>query len=63
LIEKKLQNTHLDGVDPNMACIFVILPSPPSPTGILVQREDYMLEWMLLAHRVKIKNLYKRSLN
>ena len=34
-----------------MACILVILPSTHSPTGILMQREDYVLEWIFLAHK------------
>ena len=46
LVERKLQDTHLDHIDPKMACILVILPSTHSPTGILMQREDYFLEWI-----------------
>ena len=38
-----------------MACILVILPSTHSPTGILMQREDYILEWIFLAHKVRKK--------
>jgi hypothetical protein len=45
LVERKLQDTHLDCIDPKMSCILVILPSTHSPTGILMQREDYILEW------------------
>lgn len=51
LVERKLQDTHLDRIDPKMACILVILPSTHSPTGILMQREDYILEWIFLAHK------------
>jgi hypothetical protein len=50
LIERKLQDTHLDHIDPKMACILVILPSNHFPTGILMQREDYILECIFLAH-------------
>jgi hypothetical protein len=38
-----------------MACILVILPSTHSPTEILMQREDYILEWIFLAHKVRKK--------
>jgi hypothetical protein len=51
LVERKLQDTHLDQIKPKMACILVILPSTYSPTGILMQREDYILEWIFLAYR------------
>lgn len=51
LVERKLQDTHLDRIDPKMACVLVILPSTHSPTGILMQREDYILEWIFLAHK------------
>jgi hypothetical protein len=34
-----------------MVCILVILPSIHSPTGILMQMEDYILEWIFLAHK------------
>ena len=34
-----------------MACILVILPSTHSPTGMLMQMEDYILEWIFLAHK------------
>ena len=39
LVGKKLQYSHLDHIDPKMACILVILPSTHSPTGILMQRK------------------------
>ena len=65
LEERKLQDTHLDHIDPKMACILVILPSTHSPTGILMQREDYILEWIFLAHKQskKLKLTLKKSLN
>jgi len=51
LVERKLQDTHLDRIYRKMACILVILSSTHSPTGILMQREDYILEWIFLAHK------------
>jgi hypothetical protein len=51
LVERKFQDTHLDRIDPKMACILVILSSTYSPTGILMQREGYILEWIFLAHK------------
>jgi hypothetical protein len=44
LVGKKLQYSHLDHIDPKMACIFAILPSTRFPTGILVQKENYIFE-------------------
>ena len=44
LVERKLQDTHLDHIDLKMAYILVILPSTISPTGILMQREDYIFD-------------------
>ena len=34
-----------------MACILVILPSTHPHTGMLMQMEDYILEWIFLAHK------------
>ena len=34
-----------------MACILVILPCTHSHTGMLMQMEDYILEWIFLAHK------------
>ncbi|KAL6031270.1 hypothetical protein STEG23_018611 [Scotinomys teguina] len=48
LVEKKVQDGHVDRVDPKLDCILVILPSRHSPTGILMQREDIILEWIFL---------------
>ena len=44
MVEEKLQEAHVDRVDPNFSCVLVILPSRISPTGILMQREDNILE-------------------
>jgi hypothetical protein len=50
LVGRKLQDTYLDHIDPKMVRILVILPFTHSPTGNLMQREDYILEWIFLAH-------------
>jgi hypothetical protein len=49
LVERKLQDTHLDCIDPKMAYILVILPSTHSPSGILMQRKDCVLEWVFFS--------------
>ncbi|KAL6032047.1 hypothetical protein STEG23_025200 [Scotinomys teguina] len=56
LIEKKVQDGHVDRVDPKLDCILVILPSRHSPTGILMQRKDIILEWIVLPNK-QSKNL------
>ena len=65
LVERNLLDTPLYQIKPKMACILVILPSTYSPTGILLQREDYILEWIFLAHKQskKLKTTLRRSLN
>ena len=70
LVEEKLQKIHVDHVYPNINCILAILPSKHSPTGILMQREDIILEWIFLSHKLskkfkiyveKISKLIKRK--
>jgi hypothetical protein len=39
LVERKLQDTHLELINPQMSCILVILPSTHSPIGIIMQRK------------------------
>ena len=51
MVEEKLQEAHVDRVDPNLRCILLILPSRISPTGILMQREDTILEWIFSPHK------------
>lgn len=41
LVEEKLQEAHVDWVNPNLNCILVIVPSRIFPTGILMWR-DYI---------------------
>ena len=51
MIEEKLQVAHVDRVNPNLSSILDILPSRISPTGILMQREDIILEWIFIPHK------------
>ncbi|KAL6055804.1 hypothetical protein STEG23_028764 [Scotinomys teguina] len=51
IVEKTIQEAHVDRVNPELKCILVILPSRHSPTGILMQREDVILEWIFLPHK------------
>ena len=37
--------------DPKLDCILVILPSTHSPPGLIMQREDSIMEWTFLAHK------------
>ncbi|KAL6073596.1 hypothetical protein STEG23_027897 [Scotinomys teguina] len=48
IVEKTIREAHVDHVNPELKCILVILPSRHSPTGILMQREDVILEWIFL---------------
>ena len=49
--EEKLQEAHVDRVNPSLSCILVILPSRISLMGILMQREDIILEWIFIPHK------------
>ena len=55
LIKEKLQKAHVDHVDPNLNCILVILPSKYFPRGILMERENIILEWIFLPHKYSKK--------
>ena len=44
LVEKKLQDAHIDHLDPKVACNLVIFLAVHFPTGTLMQGEDYILE-------------------
>ncbi|KAL6073224.1 hypothetical protein STEG23_034606 [Scotinomys teguina] len=48
IVEKTIREAHVDRVNPELKCILVILSSRHSPTDILMQREDVILEWILL---------------
>ncbi|KAL6088281.1 hypothetical protein STEG23_001785 [Scotinomys teguina] len=51
LEEKTIGEAHVDCIDPELKCILVILPSRHSPTGILMQMDDIVFEWILLPHK------------
>ncbi|KAL6034225.1 hypothetical protein STEG23_023036 [Scotinomys teguina] len=51
LVEKTIQEAHVDRVNPELKCILVILPTRHSPTDILIQREDVILEWIFLPRK------------
>ena len=55
MVEKKLQEAHVDRVNPKLSCILDILSSRISPTGILMQRDDIILEW-IFCHTNQVKN-------
>ena len=63
-VEKRILEAHMDCADPNLDCILVILPSREYPSGILMQREDIILEWIFLPHKQnkKLKNIYRKDL-
>jgi hypothetical protein len=50
LLEERLQEAYMDRIDPKVDCILVILPSTHSPTGLNMQREGSIMEWIFLAH-------------
>ena len=43
MVEEKLQEAHVDRVNPNFIFVLVILPSRISPTGNLMERVDFIL--------------------
>ena len=53
--ERKLQDAHVDHLDLELDCILVILPSKHFPTGLLMQRENIILEWIFY-HINQVKN-------
>ncbi|KAL6085325.1 hypothetical protein STEG23_029139 [Scotinomys teguina] len=55
IVEKTIREAHVDRVKPELKRILVILPSRHSPTGILMQREDVILEWIFLPHKANKK--------
>ncbi|KAL6072225.1 hypothetical protein STEG23_038050 [Scotinomys teguina] len=48
IVEKTIREAHVYRVNPDLKCILVILPSRHSTTGILMQSEDVILEWIFL---------------
>ncbi|KAL6034566.1 hypothetical protein STEG23_035004 [Scotinomys teguina] len=51
IVEKIIQEAHVDRVNPELKCILVILPSRHSSTDILMRREDVILEWIFLPRK------------
>ncbi|MGE9806560.1 hypothetical protein ACQP3L_38980, partial [Escherichia coli] len=47
-VENRILNAHVDRINLNLDCILVSLPSREYPSGILMQREDTILEWIFL---------------
>lgn len=65
-VEDELQVVHVDHIDPKLYCIIVKLSSKHSPTGILMQSEDIVIEWTFLPHKLskKFKKImWKRSMS
>ena len=44
-------------VDPKLDSILVILPSIHSRTGLIMQREGSIVEWIFLAHKQSEKSI------
>jgi hypothetical protein len=53
LVEKRQQNAYVDHIGRKPDCILVILSSIHSPTGLIMQREGSILEWVYVAYKVK----------
>lgn len=51
LAENKLQDAHVDHLDPDLDYTLVIQSSLHSPIGSLIQRTYNTLEWIFLAHK------------
>lgn len=48
-VERRLQNVYVDGIDSKLDCILVILSSTHSPTGLIMQRQDSIMEWIFFS--------------
>jgi hypothetical protein len=53
LLEPSLQGLCVGRIDPKLECILLILPSTHSPSGLIIQKENSIMEWISLAHKVK----------
>lgn len=51
LVEQRLQDVYVDRIDPKLDCILVIFPSIYSPTVLIRQRENNIVEWIFLAYK------------
>ena len=59
LVEKRLQDGHVDCIYPKLDCILVVLPSTQSPIEFIMQKEDSILECVFLVHKIKLKTYIK----
>ncbi|MGU7584704.1 hypothetical protein [Enterococcus faecalis] len=50
-VENRILDANVDQINLDLDCILVILPSREYPSGILMQREDTILEWIFLPHK------------
>ncbi|ERE69715.1 sorting nexin-6-like protein [Cricetulus griseus] len=50
-VENRILDVHVDRMNLDLDCILVILPSREYLSGILMQREDTILEWIFLPHK------------
>ena len=46
LAEQRLEGTYVDHRKHKLDCLWVILPSTQSATGLIMQREDCTIEWI-----------------
>jgi hypothetical protein len=50
-VEQRLQEAYVDRINPKLDNKLLILPSTSSPVGLIMQREDSIMEWIFLAHK------------
>ena len=50
-VENRKLDAHVYWINIDLDCILVILLSREYPSGILMQREDTILEWIFLPHK------------
>lgn len=54
LVEQRLQDAYVDQIDPKLDCILVILPSTHSPSRLIMQRKNSIIEWIFLAYKINM---------
>lgn len=47
MVEKKIQDTQIQRIDPSLPLQILIFPTPHSPTAVIVQQND-LVEWLVL---------------
>lgn len=52
----------MDGIDSKLDCILVILSSTHSPTGLIMQRQDSIMEWNFFFLADFSKNMHAHQL-